>query len=392
MDPTSRIRGLRISIGGHPLFDVSVVNLGLTGEPVADHPAANVIARTLNRRGVEVHVLAPPAPEADDASAEKMGVADAATALFGGVLRVGEDSTLLLRSYADAFNLSVFDFGRGEGLASVPGSPSLRTFTLANSVGCSWIGHPRVRLPLVIVPRKLPGADPLVALDRLVREVWERHLALVRRLKRPTTMSLGSDRGARRSPIQTLMLLDHIVIATGVSDAWDYLVAEPRTSLRITWPPRRVRDARHPVWFGSRGPHSIPGAHTAAEASRVRDRTASRTTDTPGNRLSVRVAQRIADLANAVAHELDSMSEGGAVWMGRARALRERADGFRHQPAMADVDTRGAIDLGAPALRLDPLYRPMARAWTLLEEGVALPPVVEPLFSDPLKESYELYE
>jgi hypothetical protein len=397
-----RIRGIRVLRNGRMLFDVGVVSLGTTGhDGASDADTEAYIGRSIRGARATVRILnAPEVALAEENLGDLIHVAPRVGALFQGVLRVLEDSTLLLRSYAaeqgDPFDVSVFEFGVGEGFAGVPGSRALRTLTFASGVGQATIMHSGVRLPILVMSRKLPrsaSGDPLEPLELLVREVWERHLGLVRRLKRPTTMELGSSRGARRSPIQTLMLLDYLVFAGGVGEAWDHLSMEPRTTLRITWPVRPVSHARRPILFGSRGPSSIPGSlHAEEEPRRVRDRTATRTTNTAPNRLAVQLAVRIGELAAMISGQLATFGGSAATWQSRARVIRTRADGFRQGSALAEVERNGAVDLGAPALRLDPLYRPIVRAWAMLEEGAALPPKAEALFRDPLKESFELYE
>lgn len=394
--PGSRLHGIRILRGGKPLFDLCALSTEAQCTPRdGTSPVARAIARSVSGASVDVQILDPDTSHHE----EKLDLLEARpsrSALFDGVLRVREGSTWLLRTFGTSWDISVAEIGQYGGLSRVPGRSDLRIWTLDDAVGQATLVHGSSRLPILVLSSKLPvkeGDDPIAAVDLLIAEVWKRHLALVRRLDRPTSTNLGAGRGPARSPIQTLMLLDYLLYAGGLAEAWDALAHEPRPALRITWPIRETARARHPVLGGVRGPATIPGGIAAdGEPRRVRDRTPAHTADTPPNRLAVRLAAKIEDLAGRIAQQLDPTRSGARAWKRRALAIRRAATAFRCQPAFQDVAPSGAVDLASAALRLDPLYRPMLRAWSLLEEGVVLPPSFEPLFRDPLKESYDLYE
>ncbi|WP_434043983.1 MULTISPECIES: nuclease domain-containing protein [Sorangium] len=394
--PGSRLHGIRVLRGGKPLFDICTPSTEAQCTPRdGASTVARAIARSVSGASVDVQILDPDGGDHE----EKIDLLEARpnrSALFDGVLRVREGSTWLLRTFGTSWDISVAEVGQHGGLSRVPGRSDLRIWMLDDAVGQATLVHGSLRLPILVLSSKLPvkeGDDPIAAVDLLVAEVWKRHLALVRRLDRPTSTNLGAGRGPARSPIQTLMLLDYLLRAEGLAEAWDALAHEPRPALQITWPIRETTRARHPVLAGVRGPATIPGGIGAdGEPRRVRDRTPAHTADTPPNRLAVRLAAKVEDLAGRIAQQLDPTWSGARAWKRRALAIRQAATAFRCQPVFQDVAPSGAVDLASTALRLDPLYRPMLRAWSLLEEGVVLPPSLEPLFRDPLKESYDLYE
>lgn len=292
--------------------------------------------------------------------------------------------------------------GRGSeaGLHRLPGHADAWEWSLSDSVGETSIGFAGRYLPVLVLDRKMPGASPdarIGLLETLLHDVWSRHVALVRRLGRAPEIGLARGRRSR-SPLQTLMLLDRLVHAGGVSEAWDETAHEPRRALVISRPVRPIERAARPILHGHRGPWALPrGMDQDGEPVRVRDRRPRRTTDVPANRLALRLAVVIEEHASDLAELLAASDREGSGqsldgWHSRAGHLAALARELRAAPALAEVDPWDPLQPDAPSLALDPRCRPLLRAWAELQEGVDFRREADHLFRDPLKEAYDLYE
>ncbi|WP_437322120.1 nuclease domain-containing protein [Sorangium sp. So ce385] len=389
------LQAIRVMHDGDALFELSSVDTDEKWKPRerSDDGEELLIERSIIGTNVQVELL----EATDDGSAPRISCSHRRSPLFDGVLRVAENSAWIVRCpSAQSFRVSVTAAGHTDGLEHC-GSKNARILSLRNAVGQLVLTCDGVSLPIIVLSTKLPlhpaNDDPVAAIEELLRYVWERHLALVRRLGGPTSLPLGVGRRRGRSPLQTLMLLEHLLEVEGVADAWRALLAEPRSALQITWPSRPVELARRPALDGPRGPALLPGAFDPeGRLRRVRDRVPIRTPDTLPNRLAVRLAVRVEALASAIEQQLSGGWLGALGWRRRAREVRSLASQVRHHPALAGVSQTGELTLDAPVLRQDPLYRPLLRAWTQLDAGLALPPAVERLLHDPLREAFDLYE
>lgn len=250
-------------------------------------------------------------------------------------------------------------------------------------------------LDFAVVPTKLPHAegDPLLALEQLILTVWEHHVGLLRRLHRPATLHLGVGAGHKRSPLQTLLLLDALT-QDGLADSWLAIIENPHRELEVEFPLAESGRARQPVLRGSKGPWSVPRAFESSRMpQRVRDRRPRRTVDTVPNRLAVAVAREIELLTEEVEQQVRTRTDSAKeAWLQIAARVRRSASEFRHHPVVKPVANVVPGDLSAPVLRRSAMYRPVLKSWLALHDGVALPPELERLLADPLKESWDLYE
>ena len=259
-------------------------------------------------------------------------------------------------------------------------------------VGEIALPTPGGTLSLLVMSWKLDDtAQPTAALETLLAEVWERHIALSRQQGGIGGVEMGV--GAHlRAPFHTLMLLDRLLHVDGVREAWGAMTASPPATLQIDRPIIAAEKARHPLLAGA-AVRSIR-LNAEDEIVRLRDRRPHHTTDTPALRLAVSLARLIARLSHALIGVLRGGIQDRAVaaWLRRATEIRGQAEALLAHPACAEIPTEATFDPCSPTLLHNALCRPMLRAWSLLLSGIGANAHGEALFRDPLKKSYELYE
>lgn len=261
------------------------------------------------------------------------------------------------------------------------------------------LSTPAGPLPMTVCSWKLDDElDPTRSLEVLLAEVWERHLALSRRLGRAPAVELPAGR-RRRAPFQTLMLLDRLLHADGVAEAWDALVSAPPSALRVDRPVVPVALARNPIVHGARGPWRAPdGIDAKGQVQRVFDRHPVHSFRTPAALLAVKLAHWVKEASVELLGMLHAEAQGAElvgperIWARRAHAIQERATSVMATPAFADIDPFAPLDMASPTLTLNRTCQPMLRAWSILQDGVGHDSRGERLFRDPLKESFDLYE
>lgn len=320
------------------------------------------------------------------------------TALFQTALQIEEGSRWLVE-FPDGYRMPEQDATPAGSLfwdasEPVPRRPNLRIWSLTDAVGQGLIEFRGIRIAFLVLPRKLPSPGRLDKLESLLRSVWTRHYPLLRRLGRPSSISV-TDRGAyERAPIQTLMLLHQLVWHGGLHESWEAIAAEPNALLDIDWPTTDIHRASRPVLHGARGPWTladgwIPGQPTG----RVRTRVPQWTVDTPPNRLAMRLALTVDQAATDILHLLDSTDRPAAEgWRKISEELKQRTQRFCAVPALRDVNPYGPLGLDSTLVQMNATYQPLVRAWAALQEGVDLASDAEPMFEDPLKEAWDLYE
>ena len=310
--------------------------------------------------------------------------------LFQAALRVDEGTNWTLRTGSKGGAPGP----RMSGVSSLRGQSAAWDWSLLDAVGQSLVDWEGVRLPILVLDRKMPGPDRVQELEHLLVSVWTRHHALLRRLGRPTTLQL-TDQGYRaRAPIHTLLLLERMLRSDGVQEAWDAVAAEPHSALDIEWPTAAVERARRPTFHGARGPWTLPGGWLPGIAGgTVRDRHPMRAVDTPPNRLAVRLAVTVERLCEDILGALQRSEHAAAMsWRAVALSIHGRAMRFRTTPGLETVDPFAPLGLETPTVQMNPTCRPMVKAWTDLQRGLAPDSRIESLLVDPLKEAWDLYE
>ena len=323
----------------------------------------------------------------------RLGIARSIS-LFRSPLKVAEGSRWLVET--DEWSPGVVSWARS--LAPL-GREGWWLLDLNDVLGEIELSTPAGPLPMTVCSWKLDDElEPTRSLEVLLAEVWERHLALSRRLGRAPSVELPAGR-RRRAPFQTLMLLDRLLHADGVAEAWDALVSAPPSALRIDRPIVSAALARNPILHGAKGPWRAPdGIDSQGQVQRVFDRRPVHSFRTPAALLAVKLAHWIEEASSELLGMLHAEAQGAELvgpertWARRARAIQERATSVMATPAFADLDPFAPLDMASPALTLNRTCQPMLRAWSVLQDGVGHDGRGERLFRDPLKESFDLYE
>ncbi|MEZ4444954.1 MAG: nuclease domain-containing protein [Polyangiaceae bacterium] len=364
------------------------IQLSATWEP--DASANDETCATLIRRsalGVVDDVSALGAVE--DGSQLDCQPPDAAS-LFQAALRVEEGTSWTVRALDGAAAPQV----ERMGLVALRGHSNAWDWSFEDAVGQTCLEWDGVRVPILVLDRKMPGPDRVQQLEQLVQGVWERHHALLRRLGRPTSVQLENAGCKIPAPIHILMLLDRLIWVGGVHEAWEAIAAEPKTLLEIDWPAVEIARARRPAFHGHHAPwHLARGWFPGASNGRVRDREPLRTPDIPPNRLALRLAMVVERLTEDVLTVLrQSEHPSAAGWQRVAMRIRGRAMRLRAAPSLVHVDAYGALGLDTPTMQQDPVSRPLLSAWSSLQRGITIDSRLESLLHDPLKEAWDLYE
>ena len=198
--------------------------------------------------------------------------------LFQSALQVEEGSSWTIRTSPGSEPDK-----RMAGLTRLRGTNDAWDWNLVDAVGQSLVDWNGMRLPFLVLDRKMPGPDRVQQLEILLVDVWRRHHALLRRLSRPTTLQLGNHGHRTRAPIHTLLLLERMVWHDGVHEAWEAVAAEPHSELDLEWPVTAIERATRPTFHGPRGPWGVADGWVPGQAyGRVRNRCPYRTTDTNG--------------------------------------------------------------------------------------------------------------
>ena len=306
--------------------------------------------------------------------------------LFDGRLCCAENSRWIVRTGPDVTPTA------SGGLSRL--AAGVWEWSLDAAAGQAWLEVDRQRLKILVLPTKLPELDddPLRALEVMILSLWRRHSALLRRLGRPSAISLGPGDQAERTPLQSL-LVAHGLLEGGVRDAWLAIRARPHSELKVEYPIRPGHECRRPVLVGTRGPWSLPrGMAPDGQVLRARDRRPRRTLDTAPNRLAVALACQLADVGRGAMDALSGRDDGAAEsWRTLAEQVRQAGLSFASDPHFADVSSIPPADLSAPSLLMHAAYRQIARGWRTLHRDLA-PGLLEPLLQDPLKQTWDLYE
>jgi len=312
-----------------------------------------------------------------------------AASLFQSALRVDEGSSWTIRSSTGGGPAE-----RMAGVTPLRGTSNAWDWSLVDAVGQSVVEWDGIRLPVLVLDRKMPGPDRVQELENLLVDVWRRHHALLRRLSRPTTLQLGNHGYRPRAPIHTLLLLERIVWHDGVHEAWEEIAAEPHSELDLDWPVTPVERSTRPAFHGPHGPWDLAeGWYPGQAHGRIRNRRPVRTTDTPPNRLGVRLAMVVESLLDEVLAALYASKHPSAVhWRTVALQTRNRATRLMAAPQLQDVDAFGALGLETPTVQTNASCRPFLRGWAELQRGLAIDLHIEALLADPLKEAWDLYE
>ncbi|MBM4369968.1 MAG: hypothetical protein FJ102_27410 [Deltaproteobacteria bacterium] len=130
------------------------------------------------------------------------------------------------------------------------------------------------------------------------------------------------------------------------------------------------------------------------------DRRVFREIDTPPNRLALRLAHEVHNLADDVLAALETVQPADQrysvtmteTWRERARNYRDTAARVLAFPDFADVDAHGELALESPSVQLNARCRPLVNAWVRIHEGITIDADLERALHDPIANAPQLWE